>query len=78
MKLSLLAQETLANIHGSPVPLHVDELLKKSTITKYSRRLNAAVLDLESKGLIYLVLNPESITQYGCEYGVRGLHDVEE
>ena len=78
MKLSILAQETLANIHGSPTPLHVDELLEKSTITEHSRRLNATVLDLESKGLIYLVLNPNSITQYGCEYGVRGLHDVEE
>ena len=78
MKLSLLAQETLANIHGSPIPLHVDELLEKSEITIHSRRLNAAVLDLESKGLIYLVLNPNSITQYGCEYGVQGLHDYED
>jgi len=78
MKLSLLAQETLANIHGSPIPIHVDDLLEKSDITEHSRRLNATVLDLEAKGLIYLVLNPNSITQYGCEYGVRGLHDVEE
>ena len=78
MKLSLLAQETLANIHGSPIPMHVDDLLAKSDITEHSRRLNATVLDLEAKGLIYLVLNPNSITQYGCEYGVRGLHDVEE
>jgi len=77
MKLSLLAQETLANIHGSPTPMHVDELLEKSEITTHSRRLNAVVLDLESKGFIFLVLNPNSITQYGCEYGVRGLHDVE-
>jgi len=77
MKLSLLAQETLANIHGSPTPMHVDELLEKSEITAHSRRLNAVVLDLESKGFIFLVLNPNSITQYGCEYGVRGLHDVE-
>jgi len=76
MKLSLLAQETLANIHGSPIPLHVDELLTKSTITEHSRRLNAVVLDLESRGLIYLVLSPNSITQYGCEYGVKGLHNV--
>ena len=78
MKLSLLAQEALANIHGSPTPIHIDDLLEKSEITTHSRRLNAVVLDLEAKGLIYLVLNPDSITQYGCEYGVRGLHDVEE
>lgn len=78
MKLSILAQETLANIHGSPTPIHIDELLEKSSITMHSRRLNAVVLDLEAKNLIYLVLNPNSITQYGCEYGVKGLHDVEK
>ena len=78
MKLSLIAQEALANLHGSPVPLHIEELLEKSTITKHSRRLSAAVLDLEAKGLIYLVITPNSITQYGCEYGVKGIHDVEE
>ena len=78
MKLGILAQETLANIHGSPTPLHIDELLEKSEITEHSRRLNAVVLDLESRGLIYLELNPDSITQYGCEYGVRGIHDVKK
>ena len=78
MKLSALAHETLANINRSPTPLHVDELLEKSKITIHSRRLNATILDLETKGLIYLVLNPDSITQYGCEYGIRGLHDVED
>jgi len=78
MKLSLLAQETLANLRGSPEPMHVEELLEKSKITTHSRRLNAVILDLEIKGVIYLVLNPNSITQYGCEYGVRGIHDVGE
>jgi len=78
MKLGILAQETLANIHGSPTPIHIDDLLEKSELTKHSRRLNAVVLELESRGLIYLVLNPDSITQYGCEYGVRGLHDKEK
>ena len=77
MKLSLIAQEILANLRGSPIPLHVDELLAKSTVTEHSRRLNAAVLDLEDKRLIYPILNPNNITQYGCEYGVRGIHDDE-
>lgn len=78
MKLSLISKEVLTNIRESKTPMSIEELLAKSTITKHSRRLNAAVLDLEYKGAIYLVLNPNSITQYGCEYGIRGIHDNEE
>ncbi len=77
MKLSLLAQEALANLRASPTPLHIDVLLEKSSITTHSRRLNAVILDMEKRDIIYLILNPNSITQYGCEYGVRGIHDVE-
>lgn len=75
MRLSPLAKEILLNMLSSSVPSHVDDLLAQSTITKHSRRLNAAVLDLENRKVIYLVMNPNSITQYGCEYGVRGIHN---
>lgn len=78
MKLSEIALETLSNLRASPKPLTPAILLEKSNITQHSRRLGAALILLEDMDLIYIVVDTNSIAGYNCEYGVRGIHDIDD
>lgn len=75
MKLSLLALETLSNLGASPDPLSPTDLLEKSCITEHSRRVNAVILNLEEREIIYLIADTTSISSFDCLYGIRGIHD---
>jgi hypothetical protein len=69
-----LEKEIINNLRNSPQPLDNDQLLRMSKITKHSRRINATILSLEEKEILFLISAKREITRFSNKYGLNGVH----
>lgn len=71
-KLNSLEKEIIHHLTNNVYPLDLNYFVSHSKITKYDRRMNAALLDLVDKGLIFAVTPPSNLS-FNVKYKILGL-----
>ena len=74
MSLSPLEKEIIHTLANSIQPLGLDYLVSHSKITKHDRRMNAALLDLVDRKLIFPI-TPKSNLSFNVKYKMLKLTD---